>query len=49
VKLEISEQETEETGEGITYKQGRGFEISAVDFHVGVDSMRPLLPAAVSK
>jgi hypothetical protein len=49
VKLEISEQLTEDMGEGITYKQGRGFEISAVDFFVGVSPMRSLLPSAVSK
>jgi hypothetical protein len=47
VKLEISEQLTEDMGEGITYKQGRGFEISAVDFSIGVSPMRSLLPAAV--
>jgi hypothetical protein len=49
VKLEISEQATEAVAEGIAYKQGRGFEISAVDFHVGVSPMQSLLPNAVRK
>jgi hypothetical protein len=47
VKLEILETLTEPLAEGITYKQGRGFEIAAVDFHVGVGASRTLIPKAV--
>jgi len=47
VKLEISENPTAAVAEGITYKQGRGFEIVALDLHVGVSPMRALLPKAV--
>jgi len=49
IKLEITEVNSEDRGEGLTYAQGRGFEITAVDFDIGVSPMRSLLPAAVQK
>lgn len=49
VKLKIYEVNTEDMGENLTYKQGRGFEISSIDFEMGVAPSRALLPAAVKK
>ena len=49
VKLEISEQNSYQRGEGIDYKQGRGFEITAVDFHVGIGPSRTLIPQRSKK
>jgi len=49
VKLEIYEEDTEDRGEGLLYKLGHGFEVSAIDFQIGVSDQRSLLPAAVSK
>jgi hypothetical protein len=44
IKLVIKEIPTENMGEGLTYKQGHGFEIVSVDFDIGISPMRSLLP-----
>jgi hypothetical protein len=49
VKLRIYEIASEDRGEGLTYKQGHGFEIVSVDFDIGVSSMRTLIPAGVKQ
>ena len=49
VKLEFVEQPSQDVAAGITYKQGRGFEIVAVDFHVGVGPSRTLIPQRSKK
>jgi len=49
IKLEFSEVVSEDRGEGLTYKQGRGFEIVSVDFHVGVGPSRTLIPQRSKK
>jgi hypothetical protein len=49
VKLQILELPSIDRGEGLTYKQGHGFEIVSVDFDIGVSPMRSLLPQASKK
>jgi hypothetical protein len=49
IKLEFSEVVSQDRGEGLTYKQGRGFEIVSVDFHVGVGPSRTLIPQRSKK
>lgn len=49
VKLEFSEQLSQSISEGITYKQGRGFEIVATDFHVGIQPSKTLIPQRSKK
>jgi hypothetical protein len=49
IKLEFLERPSESQAEGLTYKQGRGFEIAAVDFHVGVGPSRTLIPQRSKK
>jgi hypothetical protein len=49
IKLEFREILSADRGEGLTYKQGRGFEIAAVDFDIGTSPMRPLLPSGVKR
>jgi hypothetical protein len=44
VKLKIYEINSVDRGDGLTYKQGHGFEIVSVDFDIGVSPMRSLLP-----
>ena len=47
IKLEIYQLDATERGEGLTYKAGPGFELSAIDFHVGVSDQRSLIPESV--
>jgi hypothetical protein len=49
VKLKIYEALSVDRGEGLTYKQGHGFEIVSVDFDIGVSPMRSLLPQGSKK
>jgi hypothetical protein len=49
VKLEITEKLSTDRGEGLTYKQGHGFEIVSIDFDIGVSPMRSLLPQKSKK
>jgi len=47
IKLEVYQLDASDRGEGLTYKAGPGFELSAIDFHVGVSDQRSLIPEAV--
>lgn len=47
IKLEFVEVLPEDNGEGIAFKIGHGFEISSVDFHMGIGPSRALLPQQV--
>jgi hypothetical protein len=49
VKIHIAEKLSSDRGEGLTYKQGHGFEIVSIDFDVGVSPMRSLLPQKSKK
>jgi hypothetical protein len=50
VKLEFEEMLPEDSPDGKTYALGQGFEISSIDFEIGVDQrVTRLLPAAVLK
>ena len=49
IKLQIRELNSNDLGEGISYAQGHGFEISALDFHIGVSPMRSLIPQRSKK
>ena len=43
IKMEIFESRSSSIGESLSYKQGRGFEIVSVDFHVGIGPSRTLI------
>jgi hypothetical protein len=53
VKIQITEKLSTDRGEGggqgVTYKQGHGFEIVSIDFDIGVSPMRSLLPQKSKK
>jgi hypothetical protein len=49
VKIHIAEKLSSDRGEGLTYKQGHGFEIVSIDFDIGVSPMRSLLPQKSKK
>jgi hypothetical protein len=50
VKLEFEELLPEDSPDGKTYALGQGFEISSIDFEIGVDQrVTRLLPQAVLK